>query len=1506
MSLQTSTVQRVFFEGRSHQGRSKTTSNQQPNRLMLLYFVSSCLALAVITIMPSLDPTLAQFCGEILHHPAEPHTSALVAANIDSIRAIVDVGNYEPEEFRRLFCDGTVSEYENLDIDLQALLATFVAYSFYLREVLNAPIEYGVWALQADFSLEDPSGGLLPIDAWDKSSFARYINVKREVVAQWLVTPPQPPPGPTMTPGAGTTTPALYQTPRPIRQPAVATPSPSSTSQSTTRSGNKPKTQARKPLPPNITWNGKLGSDWDTFDMGFRGHFSGVGVGYMFDSIFEENWIKGGWRQVKSLGCVKDSELTKEQAMRDGQLVHGGLISALRIANGTQNKHLFKHQDTQDGFGLWYDIHKEGHEDYNIQAQKNKYDNVLMTTWDPRGNDDFITFIDRLENAWAGLDKLRLEHPEQGISEATDIHKKDFVLSKVTNSRDQSLANALMPVHSRYPATTTYEEYIAEVKRTVSTLHLKGGQRKAGTRIDNRRGQAAQCQEGPDDSAGDPTSTILGDTANEVLAMKAQLNDIHAYLAYQTEFAQTLEDERAAYGAFTLPFEAIPILRSLSLEQADGPPTNFWEAFQAARRKAAATPDKGGDKKKPGIKTTTSRQNDLPRQYTTAQAAKATGEIASTAVAAIAEIKDKMGNVSGINEEEDKTFTDQEQFLSAMAALTAGSREENTNDDGSDNRSACTVSVRSSMNLERLCLALNVDQEELEAHFAANDSAADTTIGGKHAYFFDFSGKKANILGFDTNYAKKKDCLIGSMALKVQLRDGNFAILIFHQAVQNAGSNVTLLSEYQMREHGTLVDPTPRHHKTCDNKTYGTQCMWLDPTDSNTKLDLIIQGAITGLKYYQCTQEDFENEDLPHYVMTSPEEWQPQDHYHDGVNSISPLNSAHRSAMAQQVHACDVAAGQPVSNISPTVEPFEEFHDAVSFDPAISFDPDLPESLYYFDPEDRIRDEELSQLEDRYTFKMSTNADDWTTLDEPDREIHINTCWAEPEEVDDVERLLNSQDDRTLLGYDEPFDTYCYGARVAPTMADANKLRRYLAWLPNEVIRKTLEATTQLAMLSNKFPMRRHLSSLFPWLNRKHIDETIATDTIFSNVTNIGGYTCAQVYYGLTSHMINVFGLKTESENDDSLKDFLRQEGIPPIMRSDNAKSEKWGGWLETLRNFLIKAEHSEPHNQQQNPCELRAVKWLKEHAKIMMRRTGAPAIVWFQAIKYLADVHNYTADETLKWCTPKRMRTGVTPDISPFLQFQFMERVYYHESEETFPSTMEKSGYWVGVAWNVGDVLTFQILTDDMETILDRSVVRSAFTHPNKTVEHTAEFGIEPAMDGVVPPPIADDDDLSVNAVADDSEGDAQDSGEFDDLDDDLDIGQEVSFIDINSDPYHPDNLLELGNKPMPANQAIKEHHTARRRIKRQQRGRKTSPAGARRNPKRSTRRARMAAKEKYEDPIPSTIGIPDDFVVTPFGNPMQKLDTEEAIYHLAEIDCPDKLLEDLKSSPVRQSLLQ
>jgi hypothetical protein len=73
-------------------------------------------------------------------------------------------------------------------------------------------------------------------------------------------------------------------------------------------------------------------------------------------------------------------------------------------------------------------------------------------------------------------------------------------------------------------------------------------------------------------------------------------------------------------------------------------------------------------------------------------------------------------------------------------------------------------------------------------------------------------------------------------------------------------------------------------------------------------------------------------------------------------------------------------------------------------------------------------------------------------------------------------------------------------------------------------------------------------------------------------------------------------------------------------------------------------------------------------------------------------------------------MVTGTTNDISQLLYFSFYEPVYYHDDDTPFPSAnKECHGRWVGISENVGNFMTFKILTDDTHKVIYHSNLRSA-----------------------------------------------------------------------------------------------------------------------------------------------------------------------------------------------------
>jgi hypothetical protein len=73
-------------------------------------------------------------------------------------------------------------------------------------------------------------------------------------------------------------------------------------------------------------------------------------------------------------------------------------------------------------------------------------------------------------------------------------------------------------------------------------------------------------------------------------------------------------------------------------------------------------------------------------------------------------------------------------------------------------------------------------------------------------------------------------------------------------------------------------------------------------------------------------------------------------------------------------------------------------------------------------------------------------------------------------------------------------------------------------------------------------------------------------------------------------------------------------------------------------------------------------------------------------------------------------MVTGTTNDISQLLYFSFYKSMYYHDDNSPFPSaSKECCGRWVGISENLGNFMTFKILTDDTHKIIYHSNLRLA-----------------------------------------------------------------------------------------------------------------------------------------------------------------------------------------------------
>lgn len=274
---------------------------------------------------------------------------------------------------------------------------------------------------------------------------------------------------------------------------------------------------------------------------------------------------------------------------------------------------------------------------------------------------------------------------------------------------------------------------------------------------------------------------------------------------------------------------------------------------------------------------------------------------------------------------------------------------------------------------------------------------------------------------------------------------------------------------------------------------------------------------------------------------------------------------------------------------------------------------------------------------------------------------------------------------------------------------DWESIRKKLAWLPTNIIKKTFEITTQLAKMDIRLPLRRHYKSRYPQAQVKRLNETFSTDTFFASQTGIKGQTMVQLFCGNTSGLVAPYGMCRESEGPTKLVEFVHDWGAPDRIHRDNSKMQNSEAWKKIESKYGIKRSMSEPHNQQQNPAE-RKIQTVKNGVNRLMDRTSTPKFMWYECLEFFCNILNVAASPSLDYKNPIQVAMGHSVDISPYLAYEWWEQVYYLDYEDpSFPNSKEKMGRYCGPVDNCGDIMTFKIYVPETHQIIYRSVTRSA-----------------------------------------------------------------------------------------------------------------------------------------------------------------------------------------------------
>jgi hypothetical protein len=160
-------------------------------------------------------------------------------------------------------------------------------------------------------------------------------------------------------------------------------------------------------------------------------------------------------------------------------------------------------------------------------------------------------------------------------------------------------------------------------------------------------------------------------------------------------------------------------------------------------------------------------------------------------------------------------------------------------------------------------------------HISTSDNGADTCIVGTGWKIVAKIMRKANLVGFDSNYARKKGLPMTTDTV-VRLQDSSEVFIRAHKMVYNEGSPTMLISEFQVRTHGLVLDLVHKEYTASIDGWKGTQFFFLT---EEKMIPLIMKGGLLTFEHREPSEEDYESMEV--YKITGSQRWIPCRFYDD-------------------------------------------------------------------------------------------------------------------------------------------------------------------------------------------------------------------------------------------------------------------------------------------------------------------------------------------------------------------------------------------------------------------------------------------------------------------------------------------------------------------------------------------------------------------------------------------------------------------------------------------------
>ena len=544
------------------------------------------------------------------------------------------------------------------------------------------------------------------------------------------------------------------------------------------------------------------------------------------------------------------------------------------------------------------------------------------------------------------------------------------------------------------------------------------------------------------------------------------------------------------------------------------------------------------------------------------------------------------------------------------------------------------------------------------------DTHADTGVGGANMALIALTGEVCDVSPFSDRYEATPNVPLATCATVVTHPEtGEERLLIFHQMLWfGTDMPVSLIQPNQLRANGIKVYDDP----TDTDRPPGIQ------VDKDFFLPFSAKGP-TMLFESRCPTGD-EMQHLKKHYMTA-DFWDPfaimfpempqytEDREHRNVVSLVSSDKPPDYTFDDEDHEYDLALGQ----ICDTVYDEQAFARAAiaTVNVACTQRSDV--------------DAAMDENERLYGLKQ-LSLEEQACLCEKDR-VKIATVVGEKQR---------------------------HGKHNAETIA-----RKWSIGL--EQAKATLKATTQLWGRTSVFPMtkRYRADHLLFGFHKRRIPITVYMDQMFSKIKSLAQNTGANVITDGHYTQVDPFRKPDGESVGNSLWNFVNLVGIPVKLIADLARVQEgyYTKFIEAARKLRIMLHWAEKGRHTQNWRAEAEIGTLKRKWNSLMKRKKIPKRLWDFGLQWIAEIMSRTA-RGVDGRTGYEIVTGETPDISCWLDFEFFDLVWFWKDAKADQSDDRKQfGYWLGVAQDVGTVMTYWILT-----VSGKIVARTTVQHVTKS----------------------------------------------------------------------------------------------------------------------------------------------------------------------------------------------